>query len=154
MNLHPRCPSRHSAGLSSPKFLSRAPQAAIHLLALIFTCGATLRASPQEGRITGKVIDPQNVVIAGALSKLLNAAGAVISEQRSDAQGKFEFKPVEPGEYQVTAEHPGFVKVIADVSVAAGQTSEITLQFTQVVSVLQSITVVASSPSVLAPDPS
>jgi hypothetical protein len=93
-------------------------------------------------------------VVAGALSKLVNAEGAVISEQRSDAQGKFDFPLVQPGQYQITAEHPGFVRVIVDVSVAAGQISEVTLQFTQVVSVLQSITVFASSPSVLAPDPS
>ena len=154
MRLWPRFPSRHSASLSSSTFHSRVPQAAMLLLALICTCAATLTASPQEARIIGKVIDPQNVVVAGALSKLVNAAGVVISEQRSDAQGKVEFKPVEPGQYQVTAEHPGFVKVIADVSVVADQTGEVTLHFTQVVSVQQSITVVASSPSVLAPDPS
>lgn len=154
MRLRRRLASRHSTRLSNPKFLSRAPQAAIGLLALICACAATLAASSQEGRITGKVIDPQKVLVAGAKSKLVNAAGIVISEQRTDAQGKFDFQPVEPGQYQITAEHSGFVKVIANVSVAAGQTSEITLQFTQVVSVLQSITVVASSPSVLAPDPS
>jgi hypothetical protein len=154
MKLGPRLPSRHSAGLSSTKLFSRAPHAAINLLALICTCAATLTASPQEGRINGKVTDPQNVVVAGALSKLVNAEGAVISEQRSDAQGKFDFPLVQPGQYQITAEHPGFVRVIVDVSVAAGQISEVTLQFTQVVSVLQSITVFASSPSVLAPDPS
>jgi hypothetical protein len=154
MRLRPRLVSRHSARPSSTKFLRRAPQAAIRLLALICTCAATLTAGPQEGRITGKVTDPQNVVVAGALSKLVNAAGTVISEQRSDAQGKFDFQRVEAGQYQITAEGPGFVKVIVDVSVTAGQTSEVTLQFTQVVSVQQSITVVASSPSVLAPDPS
>ena len=154
MKLRPRFLSRHSAAPSNPKFLGRAPQAAIHLLAFICTCAAALTASAQEGRITGKVIDPQNVLVAGALSKLVNAAGTVISEERSDAQGKFEFGPVESGEYQVTVEHPGFVRVIADVSVFTDRTSEVTLQFTQVVSVQQSITVTASSPSVLAPDPS
>ena len=154
MKLRPRLTSRHSAGLSSTKFLGRTSLAAIHLLALICTFAATLTASTQEGRITGEITDPQNVVVAGALSKLVNEAGIVISEQRSDAQGKIDFESVEPGQYQITAEHPGFVTVIADVSVSAGQTSEIALHFTQVVSVLQSITVVASSPSVLAPDPS
>jgi hypothetical protein len=117
-------------------------------------CGATVTAKPQEGRITGKITDPQNVTVTGVLSKLANAAGVVISEQRSDSQGKVDFQAVEPGEYQISAEHPGFVKVVVDVAVTGGQTSEITIQFTQVVSVLQSITVVASSPSVLAPDPS
>jgi Carboxypeptidase regulatory-like domain len=154
MKLRPRLASRHSASLPSHKSLSRGPHAAIHLLALILICGTTLTANAQEGRITGKVTDPQDVTVAAARAKLVNAAGVVILEQRSDAQGKFNFQPVEPGAYQVTAEHPGFVKVIVDVSVSAGQTTEIALRFTQVVSVLQSITVVATSPSALAPDPS
>jgi hypothetical protein len=32
-------------------------------------------------------------VVAGALSKLVNAVGVAISVQRSDAQGKIEFAP-------------------------------------------------------------
>jgi hypothetical protein len=77
-----------------------------------------------------------------------------VSETRSDTQGRFEFGPLEPGEYQVTAAHPGFVKLIVNASVAAGQTADLELQFSQIVFVLQSITVVESAPSVLAPDPS
>ncbi len=154
MKLRPRFLSRHSAGRANPRSLSRAPQAAIHLLALILACSATLTANPQQGRITVNVTDPQNATITGVLLKLVNEAGVVISEQRSDTQGKVDFESVEPGQYQITAEHPGFVTVAADVSVGTDLTSEVTLQFTQVVSVQQSITVVASSPSVLAPDPS
>ena len=154
MKLRPRLPSRHIAGLSSSKFLTRSLQAAIYVLPLVLTFGVTLAANPQEGRITGRIADPQNVTVEGVLLKLVNVAGAVISEQRSDAQGNFEFNSIDPGEYQVTAEQAGFVTVTADVSVAAGRTSDVILQFTQVVSILQSITVVASSPSVLAPDPS
>jgi hypothetical protein len=81
MKLCPRPASLYSAGLPSTELLSRASQAAILLLALICTCAATLAASPLEGRITGKVTDPQSVVVAGAQSRLVNAAGLVISEQ-------------------------------------------------------------------------
>jgi hypothetical protein len=93
MNFHPRLPSRLSAGQSNSKFLSCAPQAAIHLLALICTRAATLIANPEEGGISGKVTVPQNVVVAGSLSKLVNAVGVAVSVQRSDAQGKIEFAP-------------------------------------------------------------
>jgi len=93
VKFHPRLPSRLSAGLSNFKFLCRAPQAAIHLLAVICTCAATLIANPQEGGISGKVAVPQNVVVAGALSKLVNAVGVAISVQRGDAQGIIEFAP-------------------------------------------------------------
>jgi hypothetical protein len=46
-----------------------------------------------------------------------------------------------------------FVPVIVDVSLDAGQQKEISLQFQQLDSVLQAITVVASAPSSLTPDP-
>jgi hypothetical protein len=126
----------------------------MYSLAVLCACGVTFAAGPQGGMITGKVIDPQNVAVAGVVAKLINAAGVAVGEARTDAQGTFELDDVEPGAYRVTAEHAGFVKVIADVSVSVGQNSEVTLQFTQVASVLQSITVVDSAPSVLAPDPS
>lgn len=124
------------------------------MIVLIFSCGIALSAIPQSERVTGKITDPQNAAVPGVLLKLLSATGVVISETRSDSEGRFEFGPLNPGEYQVTAEHPGFVEVIADASVAAGRSSEIELRFLQVVSVLQSITVVDSAPSALTPDPS
>ena len=88
-----------------------------------------------------------------AHAKLVNAAGTVIREARSDPQGNFVFDNVDPGEYQLKAEAAPFVTVLSDVSVAAGQETNTTLQFKQLVSMLQSITVVVSSPSSLAPDP-
>ena len=88
-----------------------------------------------------------------AHAKLVNAAGTVIREARSDPQGNFVFDNVDPGEYQLKAEAAPFVTVLSDVSVASGQETNTTLQFKQLVSVLQSITVVVSSPSSLAPDP-
>jgi hypothetical protein len=77
----------------------------------------------------------------------------MILETKSDQQGNFVLAGIDPGEYQLMAEAASLVSVIRDVSVAAGQQKDITLQFKQVVSVLQSITVVASSPSSLSPDP-
>jgi hypothetical protein len=112
-----------------------------------------LKGSTETGRILARIIDPQGAPVVEAHAKLVNAAGTVIREARSDPQGNFVFDNVDPGEYQLKAEAAPFVTVLSDVSVASGQETNTTLQFKQLVSVLQSITVVVSSPSSLAPDP-
>ena len=91
--------------------------------------------------------------VAGADLKLSKSAGGFTQETKSDQQGKFIFDYIDPGQYQLTAQASSFVPVAQNISVAAHEDKEITLQFKQVASVLQSITVVASAPSVLTPDP-
>jgi hypothetical protein len=112
-----------------------------------------LSAASDSGRISGKILDPQNVAVAGARLKLINSAGSLVRETTSDTQGKFTLEAIDAGEYQLKAESNNFVSVVADVSLAAGQQKEVDLQFQQLASVLQAITVVASSPSLLTPDP-
>ena len=112
-----------------------------------------LRGGTATGRILARIIDPQGVPVVEAHAKLVNAAGTVIREALSDPQGNLVFDNVDPGEYQLKAEAAPFVTVLSDVYVASGQETNTTLQFKQLVSVLQSITVVVSSPSSLAPDP-
>lgn len=105
------------------------------------------------GRVSGKILDPRGVPVPGAQLKLSNSSGAVIRETRSDQQGSFVLDDVDPGEYRLTAEGPPFVPVTLDVSVARVQQEQVTLRFRQLVSVSQSITVVASASSLLTPDP-
>jgi len=102
--------------------------------------------------LAGRVLDPQGAPVAGAQVKLKNAAAVVIRETTSGAQGSFLLPAVPSGEYQLTAEAASFVAVIADVSVSSGQ-EPVELQFQQLVSLQQSVTVVASAPTVLTPDP-
>jgi len=113
----------------------------------------TLSAAGGTGRISGKILDPKGVAVSGASVNLVNAAGTAISRTTTDDKGNFQFEGIEPGEYQLTAEAAGFVTVNSDVSMAPGTQREISLQFQQLASMLQSITVVASSPSLLTPDP-
>ena len=102
--------------------------------------------------VAGRVLDPQGAPVAGAQVKLKNPAGVVIREATSDVQGHFLLPAVPSGAYQLTAEAASFVAVIADVSVGSGR-NPVEVQFQQLESVQQSITVVASAPSVLTPDP-
>jgi len=103
--------------------------------------------------IHGRILDPQGASVAGARIKLLNAAGTKISETQSAPDGSFLFAGIDPGVYEVAAESPAFVRIVASVSVASGQKQEITVQFQQIVSAQQQVTVVASVPTILTPDP-
>lgn len=113
----------------------------------------SLHASTNGSAVSGKIVDPHGTPVAGARLKLLNTAAAVIREAKSDEQGGFILGDIDPGEYQLRAEVPAFVSVTLDISVARGQQTQVNLQFRQLVSESQSITVVASAPSLLTPDP-
>ena len=114
---------------------------------------SSLSANADAGQVSGKILDPLGVPVAGASLKLLKSAAAMIREAKSDEQGGFILGDIDPGGYQLPAEEPKFVSVTLDVSVVRGQQTRVTLQFAQLASVSQAITVVASAPSLLTPDP-
>src|SRR5271166_1620287 len=122
-------------------------QIALHL---VLFCSV---ARADTAMIHGRILDPQGASVAGARIKLLNAAGTKISETQSAPDGSFLFAGIDPGVYEVAAESPAFVRIVASVSVASGQKQEITVQFQQIVSAQQQVTVVASVPTILTPDP-
>jgi Carboxypeptidase regulatory-like domain len=120
---------------------SRLPSV-LTVVCLLLCFSLHLSASPDTGRVSGKVLDPHGAPVTGARVKLVNSAGGVIREAKSDEQGNFIFDGVEPSEYQLRAEEQTFVSVTLDVSVARGRQDQVTLQFRQLVSVSQAITVV------------
>ena len=119
-------------------------------LSLALFCGAALA---DTGAVRGRVLDPQGAAVGGARIKLLNATGTEIQETFSNQEGNFRLAGVVPGTYRVTAEAADFVATMANISVASGQPQEITLQFQQLVSARQQVTVVASLPALETPDP-
>ena len=98
-------------------------------------------------------MDPQGASVAVAKVILTNSGGVKIGETVSDAAGAFRFAGVEPGVYRLSAESDVFVRVEAGVAVTAGRQQDITIQFQQIVSAQQQVTVVASVPTILTPDP-
>ncbi len=123
------------------------------VLALLLPCCLNLSATTDTGGVSGRILDPRGAPVAGAHLKLLNSAGTPVAEINSNARGTFVLEGIDPGEYRLTAEAVSFVAVTLGISVAASQQNEISVQFQQVASVQQAITVVASSPSSLTPDP-
>jgi len=120
---------------------------------LLFPGCLTLWATTDAGPVAGKILDPRGTPVVGVHLKLLNSSAAVIREARSDKEGSFILDSVEPGEYQLRAEEPSFVPVTLTLSVTREEQKQVTLQFRALASVSQAITVMASAPSLLTPDP-
>ena len=122
------------------------------ILGLLVLCCPVLSAA-DTSRITGRVLDPKGATVAGAQVTLTNAASTVIRQSKTDVQGIFVLDGIDPGQYQLKAEATSFLTVISNVAVAADQPTNIDLQFQQIASSTQQVTVVASEPSSLTPDP-
>jgi hypothetical protein len=121
---------------------------------LLLAFAHCLLAEPPADRVSGTIVDPQGAEVSNAHVSLLNAAGTTVLETTSDNNGNFAFNSVSPGAYQLSAEAPSYVSVIANVAVGSGQQQNVVVQFQQIASATQAVTVVASAPSSLTPDPS
>ncbi len=124
------------------------------VLVVLTLAASGLSAEPPATRISGKVLDPQGAPVAAAHVSLLNAAGSTIRDATSDDEGSFTIDGVDSGSYQLVANAPSFVSVVVSVGVTGAQQQTFNLQFQQIASSVQAVTVVASAPSSLTPDPS
>ncbi len=125
--------------------LQGSPTLRTAICAFLF-CGYALGES---GSIQGRVPDPQGASVAKVKLKLVNAAGTRVSETVSDQDGNFVLAGIDPGVYQVKAEEPSYVTVMANVSVASGQQQQTTVQVAQGITQLSG-TVVDASGAVIA----
>lgn len=127
-------------------------------LALIVIFGgspATARAAKVPAAdLFGTVRDPQGVGVANVSVALLPSDRVPTLVTTTDTSGHFEFHEVLPGRYRLTAEAPGFADVSNEIELVAGQSTRADLQFTQLVAQKQQVTVIASEPAALTPDPS
>lgn len=58
--------------------------------------------------LAGTVLDPMGAVIPAAKVKLLSAESKVLGQTLSNDEGRFNFGSIEPGNYSVAIEFPGF----------------------------------------------
>jgi Carboxypeptidase regulatory-like domain len=123
----------------------------ITLLLLAGSCAA-------QTRLTGQITDPQGTAVANAHITLTPRSGSpgLVLEATSDAAGRFAFASVPGGSYALTAEISSFAPTTVEIVVTAGKNpAEVTLQFHELASLRQAVTVTGSSvPSALTPDPS
>ena len=97
----------------------------IPALLLLFAALA-LPSAAQTGALHGQVQDPSGAVVPGAAISL--AGGLKPIETKSGADGQYSIRGLAPGAYSITAAAKGFAPLtIPEVSIAAGQTTELNL---------------------------
>ena len=126
----------------------------LKLVCVIALVTANLFAADPAGGISGLVADPQGAAVAHVQIKVNDQKNSTVCQTTSDVQGYFSCPSIGTGEFSVTATAPAFSPVTMTVRVEAGARVEADLQFRHVASQKQGITVVATAPPVLAPDPS
>src|ERR1700720_473117 len=79
-------------------------------VAVVFTVAGTLPVYSQTSStaILGTVTDATGAVVVGAKVTLLQVQTSIKRVDTTSSTGDFNFPLLDPGEYSVTVEHPGF----------------------------------------------
>lgn len=119
---------------------------------LLLFAGISASMTAQEvGSISGVVTDPSGAIVANARVMLARTSSKFERTTMSDDEGHFQFLPLDPGAYRLTAEASDLGTVIRDIPVSSRASLE-NIQFRSVSSV-EKISVVASASDALTPDP-
>jgi len=93
-----------------------------------------------DGRISGRLTDPQGEAGAGATLRLTNAFGAKMVEATSDLDGRFAFPFLPPGDYEVSASAPGFDATKRALHLGDNQAGIVDLQFARLAMRAETVT--------------
>jgi hypothetical protein len=124
-------------------------------LAIAWSLGASLPKASATSGLSGSLTDPQDRAVSGATIRLLRRADSSRREAKSDGEGRFSFVALEGGEYRLTAEAAGFPVITKTIMVSGEIDQTENLQFSELASQNQSVTVSAdvSDSGLYAPDP-
>jgi len=113
---------------------------------------SSLLNAQTSATVLGSVLDPQGAAVPGATVRLRKAGSSASRTTITDQAGQFLFAAIELGAYTLHVEATGFSAVERNISVRPGeQTADIKLL---VLSTHQQVTVTASVPGAMTPDPS
>jgi iron complex outermembrane recepter protein len=108
-------------------------------LILVMTLAVPASAqTPRDGQVAGSVSDQTGGALVGVA---VTVRGADVRELFTDAEGRFAFPDLRPGEYELTAALPGFESSRRAIRVQPGDT--VTVSLTLVVAVLEQAVVTA-----------
>jgi hypothetical protein len=108
------------------------------------------------GRVSGTLMDPQGRGIAGATITLSRRGDRTPRVEQTDESGQYLINAVPAGEYNLTAEFPGFRSIVSAVSVLEDRARSIDLQFLNPATLVETVSVTADDSDVglFFPDPS
>src|SRR5215467_5625448 len=114
--------------------------------AAMLLLGASAFAQEFRGTILGRVTDTSGAVVSGAAIQVVNVDTNVTVNSTTNQDGNYQVPFLNPGNYTVTVDHPGFKKT-ARQNVRVSVTSQIALDFTlEVGAVSETVNVTASAP--------
>ncbi|MFY9647811.1 MAG: TonB-dependent receptor [Terriglobales bacterium] len=100
----------------------RRPHLFIFATLFVLLLATLLQAQIVEtGNITGVVRDNSGAVIAKALVTIRNKATGLANHTVTDSEGLYVSPPLDPGDYSVEVEAPGFSKVVERIRLEVGQ---------------------------------
>ena len=105
--------------------------------------------------VTGTVTDPTGAVIPGAKVTLIHVDTGAKREDVSDAQGRYGFSQVQPGNYRLEAQAPGFNSVVVnDVRLLVSTPATVNIAFEKIGTTATTISVEAEAVQVNTTDAS
>jgi len=125
------------------------------LLLILMVFGLSSRAWAADGRVSGRLTDPQGKAVAGARLRLTATFGGKTAEAATDLEGRFTFPSVAPGDYEVNASAAGFDVAKRTLRLGDNQALFVDLQFARLAVRAEAVTVTADVKDVDAqsPDP-
>ncbi len=108
--------------------------------------GASALAQEFRGSILGRVTDSSGAVVSGAAIQVINTDTNVAVSTTSNQDGNYQVPFLNPGNYNVIVDHPGFKKTERQ-NVRVSVTAQIALDFAlEVGAVSETVNVTASAP--------
>lgn len=105
--------------------VTSARRAAIVLGVIVMTFVMAMTAHAQQpGQLAGSISDQTGGALVGAS---VTVRGAVSREARTDAAGRFEFRDLAPGAYDLSAALDGFAPTHCAIQILPGETSTVSL---------------------------
>ena len=115
------------------------------LLLAVTALSARLSYGQFNAGIQGAVQDPSGAVVPRCKLSLRNIATEVVSTTVSDNDGNYRFVSLPPGDYQLTADGPGFSKASVNLTLGTNQNLNVPVSVT-VATASQSVLVSAEAP--------